>query len=129
MTELCDQSALELRRLIGARQVSPVELLASCRARVERVNGALNALVATCWERAQAEARAAERAVMAGAPLGALHGLPVGVKDLAMTEGLRTTSGSPQFADFVPAADERQVSAIRQAGGIVVGKTNTPEFG
>jgi Asp-tRNA(Asn)/Glu-tRNA(Gln) amidotransferase A subunit family amidase len=129
MTELCDQSALELRRLIGARQVSPVELLASCRARIERVNGALNALVATCWERAQAEARAAERAVMAGEPLGALHGLPVGVKDLAMTEGLRTTSGSPQFADFVPAADERQVSAIRQAGGIVVGKTNTPEFG
>jgi Asp-tRNA(Asn)/Glu-tRNA(Gln) amidotransferase A subunit family amidase len=129
MAELCDQSALELRRLIGARQVSPVELLASCKARVEQVNGTLNAFVATCWERAQAEARVAERAVMAGEPLGALHGLPVGVKDLAMTEGLRTTSGSPQFADFVPEADERQVGAIRQAGAIVVGKTNTPEFG
>jgi amidase len=129
MTELCDLSALELRRMIGAKQISPVELLASCRARTERVNGAVNALVATCWERAEAEARAAERAVMAGAALGPLHGLPIGIKDLALTEGVCTTSGSPQFADFVPEADERQVAAVRQAGAIVVGKTNTPEFG
>ena len=129
MSELCDLSAVELRRLIGARQVSPVELLASCRARIERVNGAVNALVATCFERAQVEAGAAERAVMAGEVLGALHGLPIGVKDLALTGGLRTTLGSPQFSDFVPEADERQVAVIRAAGGIVVGKTNTPEFG
>ena len=129
MTELCDLSALELRRLIGAKQISPVELLASCRARIERVNGAVNAFVATCWERAEAEARAAEQAVMAGEALGPLHGLPIGIKDLALTEGLRTTFGSPQFADFVPEADERQVAAVRRAGAIVVGKTNTPEFG
>ena len=129
MPELCDLSALELRRLIGAKQISPVELLASCRARIERVNGAVNAFVATCWERAEAEARAAERAVMAGAALGALHGLPIGIKDLALTDGLRTTFGSPQFAEFVPEADERQVAAVRAAGAIVVGKTNTPEFG
>jgi amidase len=129
MTELCDLSALELRRLIGAKQVSPVELLASCRARVERVDGALNAFVATCWERAESEARAAERMVMAGEPLRPLHGLPIGIKDLALTEGLRTTFGSPQFADFVPEADERQVETVRRAGAIVIGKTNTPEFG
>jgi amidase len=129
MSELCDFAAIELRRLIGARQVSPVELLASCRARIERVNGAVNAFVATCWDRAEAEARAAERAVMAGEALGSLHGLPIGVKDLALTEGLRTTFGSPQFTNFVPEADERQVAVIRAAGGIVVGKTNTPEFG
>ncbi len=129
MTELCDLSALELRRLIGARQISPVELLASCRVRIERINGAVNAFVATCWERAEGEARAAEQAVMAGEALGPLHGLPIGIKDLALTEGLRTTHGSPQFADFVPAADERQVAAVRRAGAIVVGKTNTPEFG
>jgi Asp-tRNA(Asn)/Glu-tRNA(Gln) amidotransferase A subunit family amidase len=129
MGELCDLEAVELRRLIGAKQISPVELLASCRARIERVNGAVNAVVATCFERAATEAEAAERAVMAGDPLGALHGLPIGVKDLALTGGLRTTFGSPQFSDFVPEADERQVAAIRQAGGIVVGKTNTPEFG
>jgi amidase len=129
MGELCDLSAIALRWLIGAKQISPVELLASCRARIERVNGALNAFVATCWDRAEAEARAAEQAVMAGAPLGPLHGLPVGIKDLALTEGLRTTFGSPQFSEFVPEADERQVGVIREAGGIVVGKTNTPEFG
>jgi amidase len=116
MTELCDLSALELRRMIGARQISPVELLASCRARIDRVNGAVNAFVATCWERAEAEAQTAEQAVMAGKALGALHGLPIGIKDLALTEALRTTFGSPQFAKFVPAADERQVAALRQAG-------------
>ena len=110
-------------------EVSPVELLAACRARVERIDPALNALVTTCWERAEAEARAAEQAVVAGAPLGPLHGLPIGIKDLVLTEGVRTTFGSPLFAEFVPAADERQVSAVRQAGAIVVGKTNTPEFG
>ena len=66
---------------------------------------------------------------MGGEPLGPLHGLPIGVKDLVLTEGLRTTFGSPLFADFVPEADERQVSAVRAAGAIVVGKTNTPEFG
>jgi Asp-tRNA(Asn)/Glu-tRNA(Gln) amidotransferase A subunit family amidase len=116
MDELCDLAAVELRRLIGARQISPVELLASCRARIEQVNGAVNAFVATCWERAEAEARAAERAVMTGKTLGPLHGLPIGIKDLALTEGLRTTFGSPQFSDLVPEIDERQVAAVRQAG-------------
>jgi Asp-tRNA(Asn)/Glu-tRNA(Gln) amidotransferase A subunit family amidase len=129
MPELCDLSAIELRRLIGVKAISPVELLASCRARVERINGAVNAFVATCWARAEAEARAAERAVIEGATLGALHGLPIGIKDLALTAELRTTFGSPQFAEFEPEADERQVAAVRAAGAIVVGKTNTPEFG
>ncbi|MGH6914267.1 MAG: amidase, partial [Geminicoccales bacterium] len=93
------------------------------------VNPTVNAFVATCWERAEAEARAAERAVMDGLQLGPLHGLPIGIKDLVLTEGLRTTRGSPLFADFVPEADERQVAAVRASGAIVVGKTNTPEFG
>jgi amidase len=129
MAELCDLTAVELRRLIGTKKISPRELLVSCRARVERVNPAVNAFVATCWERAEAEAKVAEDAVMAGRQLGPLHGLPIGVKDLVLTEGLRTTYGSPLFAEFVPEADERQVSAVRDAGAIVVGKTNTPEFG
>jgi amidase len=129
MPELCDLAAVELRRLVGARKVSPVELLRSCRERTERINPAVNAIVATCWERALAEARQAEAAVAQGEALGPLHGLPVGIKDLELTAGLRTTYGSPQFEDFVPEADERLVAAIRAAGGIVVGKTNTPEFG
>ncbi|MGH6943185.1 MAG: amidase [Geminicoccaceae bacterium] len=129
MSELCDLSAIELRRLIGAKRVSPVELLASCRARIERINPAVNAFVTFAWERAEAEARAAEGAVVAGEGLGPLHGLPIGIKDLALSGGVRTTFGSPQFADFVPETDERQVEIVRKAGAIVVGKTNTPEFG
>ena len=78
MSELCDIGAVELRRMIGAKEISPVELLASCLARIERVNPTLNAVTAMCVERAKDEAKAAERAVMSGDTLGALHGLPIG---------------------------------------------------
>jgi len=129
MTELCDLGAVEARRLIGAREISPVDLLESCMRRTEAVDGAVNAMVARDFERARKTAQAAERAVMAGQELGVLHGLPVGVKDLNATEGLRTTQGSLLYKDDVPEADERMVAALRTAGGIVFGKTNTPEFG
>lgn len=129
MTALCDLPAVELRRLIGTRRASPVELLKDCVARIEAVNPALNAVVATDFERGLALAREAEAKVMRGDPLGPLHGLPVGIKDLNETEGLRTTYGSPMFRDHVPKADERVVAALKEAGAIVVAKTNTPEFG
>lgn len=129
MTELCDRSAVEVRQLIGAKEVSPVELLASCRERIDQVNGTVNAIVADCFERAETEAKTAEKAVLDGEQLGPLHGLPIGIKDLVLTEGMRTTFGSPQFENFMPGDDERQVSAIRKNGGIVTAKTNTPEFG
>lgn len=129
MTALCDRSAIDLRRMIGAKEISPVELLSSCRQRIEQVNGAVNAMVADCFDRAETEAKAAEDAVLQGKTLGSLHGLPIGIKDLVLTEGLRTTFGSPQFQDLVPEKDERQVEAVRSEGAIVVGKTNTPEFG
>ena len=129
MTALCDRSAAELRNMISAREISPVELLASCIERIEQINGSVNAVVATCHDRAEAEAKKAEAAVLRGDELGLLHGLPIGIKDLVLTEGLRTTFGSPQFKDFVPKADERQVEAVRRAGAVVIGKTNTPEFG
>jgi len=129
MTELCDLSAVELRRLIGRKSISPVELLESCLKRIEAVNPALNAITATCIERARAEAKAAEKAVLAGDDLGALHGLPIGIKDLNETAGLKTTWGSPIYKDYVPEKDERMVAAVRCAGAIVVGKTNVPEFG
>ncbi|MGQ0677441.1 MAG: amidase [Rhodospirillales bacterium] len=129
MTEPCDLGAVEARRLIGTKKLSPVELLASCLERIERVNPALNAVVAIDAERATAAAKRAERAVMAGEALGPLHGLPLGVKDLEETEGLRTTYGSPIFKDHVPKADERGKAVLRAAGAIVLAKTNTPEFG
>jgi len=128
MTEPCDLPAVELRRLIGTRKLSPVELLASCRKRIDRVNPALSAVV-TVDERAEEQARAAERAVTQGEPLGLLHGLPLGIKDLNETKGLRTTHGSLVYKDHVPAADDMVVGRMRSAGGLIVAKTNTPEFG
>lgn len=124
----CDLPAIEARRLIGARKLSPVELLESCIARIEAVDHAVNAVVTRDFERARQGAREAEAAVARGEPLKPLHGLPIGIKDTSETGGLRTTFGSPIFKDHVPAADERFVALIREAGGIVVGKTNVPEW-
>ncbi|WP_439578327.1 amidase [Elioraea sp.] len=129
MTEPCDLSAVEARRLIGAKRLSPSELLESCIARIEQVNPAVNAVVATCCERARAEARDATEAVMRGDDLPPLHGLPLGVKDLNDTEGLVTTYGSPLYRDHIPETDELLVARLRRAGAIVLGKTATPEFG
>lgn len=129
MTELCELSAVTLRRMIGDKSISPVELLASCRRRIDAVNPKLNALVTFCWERAETEAKAAEHAVMSGATLGKLHGLPIGIKETMVTAGVRTTFGSPILADNIPEEDERMVATLRSAGAIVVGKTNAPEFG
>ncbi|MFA5027247.1 MAG: amidase family protein [Candidatus Methylomirabilota bacterium] len=129
MPELCDLSAVKMRRLIGAKTISPVELLESCLARIAAVNPRLNAFTSMATERARAEARAAEAAVLRGEPLPLLHGLPIGIKDLQETAGLRTTWGSPIFADHVPAEDEGVVASVRRAGAVVVGKTNVPEFG
>jgi Asp-tRNA(Asn)/Glu-tRNA(Gln) amidotransferase A subunit family amidase len=129
MTEPCDLSAVEARRLIGAKKLSPVELLESCLTRIGQVNHAVNAMVAMDTDRAKAAAKDAEAAVMAGARLGPLHGLPIGIKDLEETKGLRTTWGSPLFAEHVPTKDEAMVANLRAAGAIVLGKTNTPEFG
>ena len=129
MTEPCDLTAVEARRLIGRRALSPVELLESCLARTDATDHAVNAMVARDDAASRAAAKAAEQAVMRGDALGALHGLPVGIKDLTPTKGLRTTWGSPLFRDHVPDADHSLVANIRAAGGIIAGKTNTPEFG
>jgi len=129
MTDLCDTGASELRRLIGAKQLSPVELLAACRTRIEHLDPSLNAIPHRCWERAEAEAQAAQAKVMRGELLGALHGLPVVIKDTQVSAGVRTTFGSPIYADNVPQHDERMVAVIRAAGAIVIGKSNVPEFG
>lgn len=129
MSQPCDLSAVEARALIGCKRLSPVELLDSCIARIEAVDHAVNAMVACDFDRARVAARRAEAAVMAGGELGALHGLSVGIKDLTATAGLRTTWGSPIFRDHVPETDEQVVAGIRAARGIVLGKTNTPEWG
>ncbi|WGF89489.1 amidase [Marinivivus vitaminiproducens] len=129
MSELLDHSALELRRMIGHKSLSPVELLEACLARIEAVNPAVNAFVALDPDAAREAAQDAEAAVSRGDELGLLHGLPIGVKDLNPTRGLRTTFGSLLFKDNVPESDDLMVARIRAQGGIVIGKTNTPEFG
>ncbi len=127
--EPCELTAVEARRLMGAKQLSSAELLESCIARIEAVDPAVNAMVARDFDRARVSAKAADAAAMRGDALPPLHGLPIGIKDLEPTAGLRTTFGSPLFRDHVPQADCRVTKAIRSAGAIVVGKTNTPEFG
>lgn len=128
-TELCDLTATEARRLIGTKEISPVELVESCIQRVEAVDGAVNCMVTRAYDRAREEAKVAEEMVMDCDDLGLLHGLPVGIKDLEATEGVRTTWGSLINKDTVPDADQGSVAAVRAEGAIILGKTNTPEFG
>lgn len=127
--EFLSLSAVELRRLIGAKRLSPVELLEASIQRIEALNPGINAVTATCFDRARGEAKAAEAAVMRGDSLGMLHGLPTGIKDLEDTAGLLSTYGSPLYRDHVPAKDGAMVARVRAQGAIVVAKTNTPEFG
>ena len=133
MTEPWKLTACEARDLIGRGELSPVELLESCLGRIDDVDPAVNALVIRADERARAEAHAAAEAVTRSAGtggdagLGPLHGLPVAIKDLQATAGIRTTYGSPDFEHNVPAVDAGIVRRVRAAGGIVVGKTNIPE--
>lgn len=126
---LPERSAVELRRLIGSRQLSPVELMDACIARIEALNPAVNAIAATDFERARESARQAEAEVMRGAPLGLLHGLPLGVKDLQDTAGLLTTYGNAGLRGNVPAHDNALVARLRAAGAIVTAKTNVPDMG
>jgi amidase len=129
MTTLLTKSALELRSLIARRKLSPVELMDACIARIEALDPAVNAIAATDFERARAAAREAEAHVMRGAPLGLLHGLPLGVKDLQDTAGLLTTCGNVRLRGNVPAHDTALVARLRAAGAIVTAKTNVPDMG
>lgn len=122
-------SAVELRRRIGNRDISPVDLLTDCIAAIETKNEAVNAVVTTCFDTAMDQAKTAETQVTGGTDLGPLHGLPVLIKDLADTAGLRTTYGSKCFEDHVPQTDALVVQKLISAGAIIIGKTNTPEFG
>ncbi|MBS0519232.1 MAG: amidase [Proteobacteria bacterium] len=127
--DLLALSAVEMRRRIGTKEISPVELLEASLQRIKRLNPAVNAVTAMCVERARKEAKAAETAVRRGEDLPLLHGLPTGIKDLEETKDLLTTYGSPLYRDFVPSWDNVMVGRVRAAGAVVVGKTNVPEFG
>ncbi len=127
--ELTHLTAVELARLMRERQISPVEVLDAHIVAIQRLNPTLNAIVTLSAEQAYVAARAAESALMTGDPVGVLAGLPVGIKDLTPTAGIRTTWGSTLMADHVPTADAEVVTRLKAAGAVVIGKTNTPEFG
>src|SRR5690349_23130824 len=127
MEDLADRSASELARLVRSREISPVEVIEDCLARVERYNPAVNAIV-TLNPRALEEADELERRLLRGEEVGLLAGLPVGIKDVTPVAGLRTTYGSTLYRDHVPTEDALIVQRLRAAGAIVLGKTNCPEF-
>lgn len=128
-TELHYAQARSLAEAIRARELSPVELLDAVLERAEQLQPAINAFVTLDADAARRAARAAEQAVMRNEPLGVLHGLPVSVKDLEPTRGLRTTYGSKFFEQYVPDFDGGVASRLRAAGAIIFGKTNTPHYG
>ncbi|QOY90738.1 amidase [Paludibaculum fermentans] len=127
--ELCFLSAIEMARLIRAKKLSAREVLAAHLKQIERVNPKVNAIVSLAPEMAAEAAAQADERQAHGEKLGPLHGLPVAHKDLMETRGLRTTYGSPLFKDFVPTEDDIVVERMRRAGAVILGKTNTPEFG
>lgn len=129
MIDLSTATATEALAALRAGTLSSVELLEAQIVRIEAFNTKLNAVVALDLERARASAQAADKALARGHLLGPLHGLPITIKDLYATEGLVTTSGHLAFKDFVPEQDAAGVAALKQAGAIVFGKTNAPEFG
>jgi amidase len=124
---LVTRSASELRKLVAARNVSAVEIVEATLSRIEAVNATINAVV-TLNPRALDEAREVDRRIAAGGDPGLLAGVPVGIKDVTPVAGLRTTYGSPIYADHVPREDAVVVQRLRAAGAIVIGKTNCPEF-
>ncbi len=127
--DLAFAPAWHLRQLIGEKKVSPVELAQLFLSRIEALNPKLNAYLTVTAEEALAAAREAEGAVLRGEELGPLHGVPISIKDLVATKGIRTTRGSLLYKEFVPDEDEVVVQRIRRAGAVILGKTNTPEFG
>src|SRR2546423_14163849 len=126
--DLAFTPALELADLIRRKEVSPVELVELYGTRIEKLNPQLNAYVTPTLDRAMDDARAAE-AELGGDDLPPFLGVPISIKDLNDTAGTRTTQGSAAFADRIPDTDDDVVAALKRGGFVILGKTNTPEFG
>ncbi|MDP7045630.1 MAG: amidase family protein, partial [SAR324 cluster bacterium] len=128
-TSLCFLTATELGQKIRAGEISAVETMEAHLAQIEKVNPQVNAIVTLLPEMGMEAARKADEKLARGEEVGPLHGLPVAHKDLVQTKGIRTTFGSLVYQDFIPEEDALLVERLREAGVILLGKTNTPEFG
>ena len=118
----------EAAKQIAAKQLSPVELTRACLERVHALDNRLHAFVHLTEERALAEARAAEAAIMANGPSGPLHGIPIGLKDIVDTKGIPTTCGSKLLQDNIPDSDATCAEKLAAAGTVLIGKLTTHEF-
>ena len=127
--EICYLTAIQMRDMIRTKTLSAVEVMEAHLRHIEDVNPKVNAIVTLHPDRAMQGAEAADAAIAAGAQLGTLHGLPTAVIDLTLTKGIRTTFGSPIFKDNIPDQDAISVERTKKAGAVIIGKTNTPEFG
>jgi amidase len=127
--ELCSYQARELAELIQTKELSISEMLYAHLALIERVNPVVNAICTLVPEQAIETAKAMDQALAKGHLPGPLWGLPIAIKDLTLTKGIRTTFGSAIYKDFVPDQDALFVQRLKKAGAIIIGKTNTPEFG
>lgn len=127
--DLCWLSATELVQLIRSKRVSPVEVTEAVLVRIEQLNPVVNAFCTVTHDLARRAAKEAEISVMKGEDLGPLCGVPISVKDVIFTRGVRTTAGSRIYADFIPEEDAIVVERLKAAGAVILGKTNTPEFG
>ena len=121
--------AYEVAELIASKQISPVEITELFFNRIEKLDSQLHSYLLLMHDEAMATAKAAEEAVVRGDKLGPLHGVPISIKDLQMVKGVRATGGSLAYKDRVPTADAAATERVREAGAIMLGKTNTPEFG
>ena len=127
--DICQTDAVRLAQLIRTKEVSAVEVTKAVLDRMERLEPHLHAFCTPTPDLALATAAGVDAKIKAGAPLGVLGGVPVGVKDLVCTKGIRTVSGSAAYADFVPDEDDVVVERLKDADAVIIGKTNVPEFG
>lgn len=126
--DIATATATQLAQAMADRNVSSRELLDDLLGRADQINSGLNAIVAFDVERARAAADAADNATARGEARGALHGVPMTVKDVWETDGLVTTSGAPELARYVPKTDALAVARLKAAGAVIFGKTNTPMY-
>jgi amidase len=130
LTELCFKDAVDLARMIRDKEVSASEIMTAFLSQIEQVNPKVNAVCSFIGEEAALNAaKKADEKLAKGESVGPLHGLPHAVKDLALTDGIRTTFGSRIYKDFIAGEDALFVERLKQGGAIIIGKTNTPEFG